>query len=491
MNILDFLSSSPKNFIFQKQSNKTNLGGILSLIYLIIFLMISTLYITSYAINDKYNIEYFLSHHAESVYDKESDREIILPEESIPYFNLEFRLVDYESDKNLIDRLTLWETNAPDSITNFNTSEKAKIEHDLDDLNDYYEYKIKKRRKFVQYYKFQIVYMCQKEECSEIKDIFDFEFKLDVFYNQFNISHQEKVPLYQVDKSDKLLTTYLRYNGETQNFTKSQHILNWDIVKYREEKGFLSLFDKIMGKDKNKYSYGLFLESKESIEYDQPSIVKVGYVNIADVIIKIHYERHEEYTRKEIGIIDVISNICSLSLTILSIFTLIFNQIYSKNFDNYKIVQKILSKNEKQKIKIELNNNLPLLADNNYKNELMINSDKESYKVSGKNIDNTENEDDDEEDENIDLDKESNIILPKLHLYDYILNNIYCKKCIPSKKQQLINECNEILAKYFSIENIISNQIILENLLKDYKWNEPSLAKLENSQMISQLKKYI
>ena len=131
MNILDFLSSSPKNFIFQKQSNKTNLGGILSLIYLIIFLMISTLYITSYAINDKYNIEYFLSHHAESVYDKESDREIILPEESIPYFNLEFRLVDYESDKNLIDRLTLWETNAPDSITYFNTSEKAKIEHDL------------------------------------------------------------------------------------------------------------------------------------------------------------------------------------------------------------------------------------------------------------------------------------------------------------------------------------------------------------------------
>ena len=36
---LDFFSNSPKNFIFQNASNKTNLGGVLTLIYIIFFLV--------------------------------------------------------------------------------------------------------------------------------------------------------------------------------------------------------------------------------------------------------------------------------------------------------------------------------------------------------------------------------------------------------------------------------------------------------------------
>ena len=36
MNGLDFLSKAPTNFIFEKKSNKTNLGAVLTLIYLII-----------------------------------------------------------------------------------------------------------------------------------------------------------------------------------------------------------------------------------------------------------------------------------------------------------------------------------------------------------------------------------------------------------------------------------------------------------------------
>ena len=48
LNVLDILSDSPKNFIFQKESNKTNFGGLLTVIFLSAFLLLSILYILDY-----------------------------------------------------------------------------------------------------------------------------------------------------------------------------------------------------------------------------------------------------------------------------------------------------------------------------------------------------------------------------------------------------------------------------------------------------------
>ena len=54
MNILDIISDSPKVYIFQKSSNKTNLGGIITLVYFIILVLISIAYIY-----DFYHVNYF------------------------------------------------------------------------------------------------------------------------------------------------------------------------------------------------------------------------------------------------------------------------------------------------------------------------------------------------------------------------------------------------------------------------------------------------
>ena len=51
--------------------------------------------------------------------------------------------------------------------------------------------------------------------------------------------------------------------------------------------------------------------------------------------------------------------------------------------------------------------------------------------------------------------------------------------------------CNNILAKYFSIENLVYNQFMLENLLKDYKWNNPDLNSINNIELIYKLKQMI
>ena len=58
MNRFDFLSIAPKSLIFEKASNKTNLGGVFTLIYLIIVLLISFINIYDYLVNDKYIVTY-------------------------------------------------------------------------------------------------------------------------------------------------------------------------------------------------------------------------------------------------------------------------------------------------------------------------------------------------------------------------------------------------------------------------------------------------
>ena len=62
MQKLDFLSGAPKTFIFEKSSNKTNLGGVFTLIYLIIVLIISLAYIVDYEANPKYEAQFSSEH---------------------------------------------------------------------------------------------------------------------------------------------------------------------------------------------------------------------------------------------------------------------------------------------------------------------------------------------------------------------------------------------------------------------------------------------
>ena len=62
MHGLDFLSGAPKTLIFEKGSNKTNFGGVLTIIYLIIVLIIIITYMVDYAVNPKYSVVYTYDH---------------------------------------------------------------------------------------------------------------------------------------------------------------------------------------------------------------------------------------------------------------------------------------------------------------------------------------------------------------------------------------------------------------------------------------------
>ena len=84
--------------------------------------------------------------------------------------------------------------------------------------------------------------------------------------------------------------------------------------------------------------------------------------------------------------------------------------------------------------------------------------------------------------------KSSSLNLSVPRFIDFLVHKFYSKCCGYSSKHILINSCNDIVAKYTTIENILYNQMKLECLWKDYKWNNPQFEKKDKEDLLLDLK---
>ena len=224
-------------------------------------------------------------------------------------------------------------------------------------------------------------------------------------------------------------------------------------------------------------------------EIDMKSKSIHNYKVLGRIRLDVDFQHYDEYKRTPKSFLDVLANICSLSMTILNGISYTLVTYFSNNFDNYKIMEKILydtsinpEKKQKKNKEIEEPN------DNVNKKEDLIDKSNEDK---DKPIINDEIE---SENDKVIIDKDFNIgneNFPDLNLFDLLFNAIYDGKCCKIDIKKLILKCREIVSKYYSIEYIIYNQIKLENLLKDYRWNDPRLNNLDNNELISQLKSII
>ena len=453
---LDFFSIAPRNLIFQNTSNKTNLGGILTLLYIFVVVIISIFYLLDYIAKDDYLIEYTrYTHDSNSFYKMQNSNDTRYD----PYLDFYFE------------------------IFGDNIGEPLSKDFKLLNNSDFYNDKIsfikrgKHLKRRISDIDFQILYKCQDENCTV-----PFEYiSLYVVYRGFVIDHQNKTtPIYPYDN---LFAGNFKYFVEYPKYS----VLKWKVVKYKPDEGPFSFFNKLTEIDEEKRKkIAVVSDSRDSepINYIYESgnstidYYGINYKIFGNLMFDIDILNFDEYKRTKKNIFDSISNICSLSLAIYNALSLFLTKFYSNSFDNYKIIEKILYntkttnyENIEKKDSIKINdlsdkNDSLLPYDNNLAN---INDNEDTEKI--------------EEDIN-------NKKLPKLRFYEYFFNNMY-SNCCKIKNQQIISKCNEIISKYYSIEYILYNQIKLENLFKDYKWNDPTLNNYDNNKFIIDLKNLI
>ena len=72
MRRIDFISQGPQLSIFKEDANKTNLGGFLYLVYIIVLILLAIIYLFDYFSNEKYEFDYTL---VKGMLDEEIDDE--------------------------------------------------------------------------------------------------------------------------------------------------------------------------------------------------------------------------------------------------------------------------------------------------------------------------------------------------------------------------------------------------------------------------------
>ena len=463
LNCLDFLSGSPKNFIFNKSSNKTLFGGILSLVFLILAFIIIIFYLLNFFLEDDFSVQY--SYYQMPLNNDNEEEKKLNDERYNPYFNFQFSLfVKYKDIDNITIIKHLSENYIITNTTNGQIIPREKY------LN------LK-----VQDIDITLIYKCENENCEideEKNKIEDFIFYSN--YSGFVLDHQNKTCPFYRDDEKYILEKFIFNYKIAQRFKE-----NWKVTKYKKEEGLSKFTNKIKKMDEDETKIiGLtsYERENEALKnyYDNLIIFKDNtyYRILGQLKFNINLNFYEEYSRTHKSIWSAIASICSLVLTVFNGFSVALSKFYTSSFDNYKIIEKILFNKIDKKDKIKLS------TDSN-KEKLLPDS------INGENIINNE-ENDIEDNNKLNNDEiTTNKKLPKLRFFDFIFNYIYNFKPCDINRQKIISKCNEILAEYYSVDKILYSQLILENLFRDYKWNDTGLSKIDNSELIIQLKNLI
>ena len=380
----------PQYSIFQKEKNKTQYGGVLFLIYLIIMFFISLAYILDYAVNEKFEIEYYM---VNTFYSKKSVAEIQLgnldsnmnPETDFKiYIGINYELNPYETpDQNVI--LKEIEENL---LMEFDRKfYKGKFCSNIDcptgPGNSFFIFNItKKILDFEKKEYINFIYKCNDKNCSNfLKNTF-----LNIYIStpNFEIIHNASEPIKKyecvLDVQNSSRCNYYIRNDLIEERTLN---LNFKLssILYEEKKGISRLFDYISGTEK-KYRISFIEENTLKVENDSAQYYHESDEFLGENINNKNFyeeedeeespydnkkyyilasmktepmDKYEKYMRSQIGLLTVLANIGALFSTLNTIFA-VFYIFYSKKFDNYEVVEKILFselRKDKNKIKIK------------------------------------------------------------------------------------------------------------------------------------------
>ena len=269
MNILDFLNSSPQYSIFQKEINKTDFGGILFILYIIIMIIISLAYILDFALNNKYEIE---SYTIDTLLEIEQD-----------WFNID-GIIEKNPEINPMVDLSVQVRLDYNEFYSSNTTNLTEIFDNLYLVYDkkfikgvlYYcankvciKFEIKKKVYDTEGYKqsIDLLFKCNDTLCSNYPQyIYSL---VAISTKDFEINHDSSIPVSTSDCDCFAIFWGCRYRsyGEIHDNETLYLTVKISSIYYEEKKGISRLFDKIMNKT-NKYTITYIENEKSSVSYN-------------------------------------------------------------------------------------------------------------------------------------------------------------------------------------------------------------------------------
>ena len=342
--------------------------------------------------------------------------------------------------------------------------------------------------------KLAILYRCNGENCTirEEDKFGTYSYYFSLGYRGFQLQHKNpKKPIEQLPEEDIWFEDYPFLENTNIYF------IEWELIEYEEEKGvFVKTYSNVAGKSNTYYggyykSYHAFTDDGHvqrlpDTEWKIKDKDGNHFAVLLYVILLRNYKEYERYSRKKISFLDVLADISALASTVLDLMGLAYGFLYSQNYDIYKIIENILTK----KMNININNISNKIEDeDDEKTKVELKADLIDNKTEEKeNIDKIDIKENKEGEEKEKKRPSENLDLPSPKIYDFLFHELYFKCFGPSSKQALIDSCNDIVAKYTTIENLLYNQIKLEYLWKDYKWNNPQNEIKQKEDLILNLK---
>ena len=458
-------------FIFQNEKNKKTSGAVMSIILFIIMIIISVAYIHDYAINDKYTFEAIKFYNF--TYNEEELQKIVDNDKYKPVLNFDVGL------KN--DNFTVCEGN---------TKNYSFLEKNFTDRFGYSRYRFSK---LTNAYIINIVYKCGADiNCSSFYELVksgNIHYgQIDLTYPRYKINHAADPPVTRDDEEkEKIVRISV---GFTKDLEYYDSLYEWEVMIYQDQKSFLDL----LFNNNKQYIFGHFKNEKPEKEkkyfsLNKPKIIKEGD-NYFLVVSQSTFTFNQSfeyllYKRKRISFFDTLGKILAYLPTLKSIFSIIFS-FYSKKVDNYEILEKMLNPvKDTNKVKELKKFNISAVLP---KDDQSTNSEKQTGpKKTDPLIDKSGDKNNSEKPDKNKIDEVPQIVLDKFSCRSFWFNNVYSKCCGTIKNQEKINRINNIIYKYMSIDPLLYNQIKLENLFNDYKWNKNILNNIQSNVMVNQL----
>ena len=379
---------------FQQYSNKTHLGGILTIIYVIITITICTYYFFEFKntyLKDSYTIQSYTKFNKKTIENMEKDNE----EQYNQIINLTLIFNESETDFITLDRLFIFAKN---------TNKPYPNSFPISFINS--------TNSFPELY---LAYKCDENDCKDYDQNLNIAsetyFQFSLIYDGFTLDHQNKdKPLQRGGKFPVKYNINLNQETTINNY--------WKQIIYKEKKGFFH----------NAYTdVGFYIDEVSKLERDLYKTYQGdnGSYRYFCFISMLHNNSNIiEYIRTKKSMLDLLANVLSLLSNIYFIICFVY-KYYSINFDNFKVVETIISNkinNNNSKKNITNFTSLKYLEDEKNTNEKMFSILKDSEISEVKQNYNINFEDKGDNDE-------SNIKMKKISFFQFYINNLYIHRC--------------------------------------------------------------